>query len=177
MFDFQMKARNMNPQDVQGYLNKLRSGEGLPEGAGELERVAMGNYLQIANAVQQIDAAITNMEKERASLERSLEKARADMNSATGEMAGYAKLLVAAEDARRAPNKAPPADPPPAGVHPIAAAAELAGRKLKLEADGEVIPAAKNGDGEKLPAKPGVVVVEDQVKVPAAGAREDAPQN
>jgi hypothetical protein len=182
MQNFQMQARFMNPQQVQSYLNDLRSGHPLAEGVNELEKVALGNYVQAANQVQQIDQAITQMKKDLEGLQDGLKRAEKDMDAISGEMSGYGKLLVAAEDARRAP-PAPPAGETPSTPDARKAAAESR-RKLRLEATGDVIPAAPPADApaetqaegaEDAPQGP--VEVKEDVQVPTGGEGESEPQD
>jgi hypothetical protein len=96
--------KNMNNDEVQEYLNKLQTGkQQLPADASALERTVLENLNEISKRIREQVTMKNDSEKQVLAIQERIRILGSDIDTIQGEATGYARILVSAEDARRAP--------------------------------------------------------------------------
>lgn len=89
--------------EAQEYIGKLQAKrEELPEGASSLEREMLRNLIGLQGKVREMTTAQGDIDKQIVRLQNDRESLKSEIAVVSGEMAGYAKMLVSAEGSRRA---------------------------------------------------------------------------
>lgn len=97
--------------EAQEYLAKLQSGRiELPADASPLEREILKNLRDKNATIRNLTTRQGDIEKDIGTLQAQLAGIKREIDATGGEMAGYARLLVSAEGARR-PEAEQPSSP------------------------------------------------------------------
>ena len=92
----------MPPDEAQEYLGKLQAGKvTLHAGAGPIEREALAAMQDASKRVRELTTQMGDNNKQLEFFKRQSEALQARVNECSGEMSGYARLLISAEGARR----------------------------------------------------------------------------
>jgi chromosome segregation ATPase len=98
----QQKPPPMPNDEAQEYLGKLQTGKArLPEDASPLEHEMFAGLQECSKGVRELTTKKADVEKQIEALKAQVKALDARITELTGEMGGYARLLVSAEGARR----------------------------------------------------------------------------
>ena len=98
------EPQNMKNDEIQEYLSKLQSGkQQLPTDASPLERSVLENLNETSKRIREQVTMKNDSEKQVAALQERIRTLGSNIDTLQGEASGYARILISAEDARRAP--------------------------------------------------------------------------
>lgn len=109
----QQQADQMPPEEAQEYLSKLQAGRAeLAAEASPLEREMLGTLNESSKRMRELSTRKSDAEKQVEQLQQQVTGLGGAIAEVTGEMGGYARMLVSAEWSRRKAAKAA-AEPQP----------------------------------------------------------------
>ncbi len=107
----------LNTPDASEYLQKLQTGRtSLPSEASALERKMFEQLQELQKKVRALSVTSGDLEKEILAAQARQRAVSRDIDLLSGEMTGYAKMLVSAEGARREETKDAVEEPQPEKV-------------------------------------------------------------
>lgn len=103
----QQQMDQMPPDEAQEYLGKLQSGKApLPDTASPLESEMLRSLMEGSKRIRELNTRKSDAEKQVENIQQQINGLGSAITEVTGEMGGYARLLVSAEWSRRKAEKA-----------------------------------------------------------------------
>ncbi len=155
----------LNTPDASEYLQKLQAGRiKLPSEANALEQEMFQQLQELQKKLRALSVNSGDLEKEIAAAQARKKAIARDIDLVSGEMTGYAKMLLSAEGARRdAAETAAKADEK---TKPVDEELEVAMKTKPVDEELEVAMKPKPVDL----TKPELVKVDDDIETPTAVA-------
>jgi len=103
----QQQQDQMPPEEAQEYIGKLQAGRSeLPAEASPLEQEMLRTLTETSRRVRELNTRKSDVEKQVEALNQQVTGLGTAIAEVSGEMGGYARMLVSAEWSRRKATKA-----------------------------------------------------------------------